>query len=126
MPETSTAQQEHSEAECDLARTVLSLIGDKWSLLVLGQLADQPLRFNELRRVLAPITQRMLSQSLRALERDGLVSRTVYPTVPPKVEYAVTEVGRSFNGVVGVIAAWTDQNVAAVTEARAAYAAKAS
>ncbi|GAB2572255.1 winged helix-turn-helix transcriptional regulator [Kribbella endophytica] len=125
MPETSTAQQEHSEGECDLARTVLSLIGDKWSLLVLGHLADQPLRFNELRRVLAPITQRMLSQSLRALERDGLVSRTVYPTVPPKVEYAVTEVGRSFNGVVGVIAAWTDENLAAVTEARAVYAAKA-
>jgi DNA-binding HxlR family transcriptional regulator len=105
---------------------VLSLIGDKWSLLVLGHLADRPLRFNELRRVLAPITQRMLSQSLRALERDGLVSRTVYPTVPPKVEYAMTDVGRSFNGVVGVIAAWTDENLAAVTEARAVYAAKAS
>jgi DNA-binding HxlR family transcriptional regulator len=126
MPEFSPQQLEHSAPECDLARMVLSLIGDKWSLLVLGHLADRPLRFNELRRVLAPITQRMLSQSLRALERDGLVSRTVYPTVPPKVEYAMTDVGRSFNGVVGVIAAWTDENLAAVTEARAVYAAKAS
>jgi DNA-binding HxlR family transcriptional regulator len=126
MPETSTPPRGHGEAECDLARTVLRLIGEKWPVLVLNHLADGPLRFNELRRVLAPITQRMLSQSVRGLEREGLVSRTVHPTVPPQVEYALTDLGRTFNGMVAVIAAWTDDNLAAVTAARAAYAAQAN
>jgi DNA-binding HxlR family transcriptional regulator len=105
---------------------MLGMIGEKWPLAVLDCLSDGTLRFNELRRILAPITQRMLSQSLRALEQDGLIVRTVYPTVPPKVEYALTDAGRSFNGVVGVIAAWADANLDSVTEARAAYAAKSS
>jgi DNA-binding HxlR family transcriptional regulator len=74
------------------SRTVVAVLADKWALYVLGALRmhDRPMRFNELRRLLDGITQKMLTQTLRALERDGLVSRTVYATVPPSVEYALT------------------------------------
>jgi DNA-binding HxlR family transcriptional regulator len=79
-------------------RVVLDIFTGKWSALVLGALLDGPRRFNELRRTLDGITQKMLSQTLRSLERDGLVSRTVYPTIPPRVDYALTGLGRSATG----------------------------
>src|SRR6266545_4281346 len=77
------------------SRTVLEVLANKWALYVLGALRrhDGPMRFSELRRLLDGITQKMLTQTLRALERDGLVSRTVYPTVPPRVEYGLTDIG---------------------------------
>ena len=82
-----------------LLREVLARIGDKWSVIVICRLNGQPRRFNELRRLAEGITQRMLSATLRHLERDGLVRRTVYATVPPQVEYALTDRGRSLHTI---------------------------
>jgi DNA-binding HxlR family transcriptional regulator len=91
---------------CDEAREVLALIGEKWSLVALFELRNGSVRFNELRRALAPITQRMLSASLRNLESGGLITRTVYPTVPPQVEYAITAAGKDLLAIVGQIDGW--------------------
>src|ERR1700751_3640882 len=85
----------HLPEECRAVSEVLSRVGDKWTVLVVTMLGDGPKRFNELRRSLGSISQRMLTLTLRGLERDGLVSRTVYPTVPPRVEYELTRLGRS-------------------------------
>jgi DNA-binding HxlR family transcriptional regulator len=106
---------------CALIRSMLDLVGKKWHALVLRELVSGPLRFNELRRAAAPVTQRVLSTCLRDLERDGLIIRTVYPTVPPKVEYELTQAGRTLNAAVYNIADWADENLETVTAARAAY-----
>nr|WP_239063325.1 helix-turn-helix domain-containing protein [Streptomyces sp. SID13031] len=100
---------------------MLALLGQRWPVLVLQVLVSGPLRFNELRRAVAPVTQRMLSASLRGLERDGLITRTVYPSVPPKVEYELTEAGRTLNTALSTIADWADLNLETVTAARVAY-----
>ncbi|MGE0059082.1 MAG: winged helix-turn-helix transcriptional regulator, partial [Dehalococcoidia bacterium] len=92
-PAEWAANQEHDE--CCSVREVLDRVGDKWSLLVISMLGDGTLRFTELKRAIEGISQRMLTLTLRQLERDGLVDRTVYPTVPPKVEYRLTEMGRT-------------------------------
>lgn len=106
---------------CDLIRSMLNLLGQRWPVIVLQVLGNGPLRFNELRRAVTPVTQRMLSASLRGLERDGLITRTVYPSVPPKVEYELTEAGRTLNTALYNIADWADANLETVTAARAAY-----
>ncbi|MEU2718387.1 helix-turn-helix domain-containing protein [Streptomyces sp. NPDC007205] len=102
-------------------RDILDRIGDKWSVIVICRLGKEPHRFNELRRASDGITQRMLSSTLRALERDGIVTRTVHPTVPPRVEYALTETGRTLLDVVKALARWTDQHVDVIRAARADY-----
>jgi DNA-binding HxlR family transcriptional regulator len=104
-----------------LLRDVLARIGDKWSVIVICRLDGQPRRFNELRRLAEGITQRMLSATLRHLERDGLVRRTVYATVPPQVEYALTERGRSLHTILYQLVNWTDGNLAGIQASRAAY-----
>jgi DNA-binding HxlR family transcriptional regulator len=104
-----------------LLRDVLARIGDKWSVIVICRLDGQPRRFNELRRIAEGITQRMLSATLRHLERDGLVRRTVYATVPPQVEYALTERGRSLHAILYQLVDWTDDNLAGIQASRAAY-----
>ena len=106
---------------CDLIRSMLALLGQRWPVLVLQVLVGGPLRFNELRRSVAPVTQRMLSASLRGLERDGLITRTVYPSVPPKVEYELTEAGRTLNTALQNLGDWADMNLETVTAARIAY-----
>ncbi|AKU22697.1 helix-turn-helix transcriptional regulator [Massilia sp. MB5] len=83
------------EGKCRATRAVLDRLGDKWSFTIVSCLCQGPLRFNEIRRGIGVISQRMLTLTLRGLERDGLVVRTVYPTVPPGVEYALTELGHS-------------------------------
>src|SRR3982074_3320323 len=107
-----------------LLRDVLARIGDKWSVIVICRLDGQPRRFNELRRLTDGITQRMLSLTLRRLERDGLVSRTVFPTVPPQVEYALTNRGRSLHHVLSRLVQWTDTHLAGIQESRAKYDAR--
>ncbi|WAL65095.1 helix-turn-helix domain-containing protein [Amycolatopsis cynarae] len=105
------------------ARTVLEALANKWTLLVLSSLtrADGPVRFNELRRALEGITQKALTQTLRSLERDGLVQRTVYPTVPPRVEYAVTDLGSQVGELFCVLGKWSQQHVHEILAAREAF-----
>lgn len=102
------------------SRTVIEVLANKWALYVLAALRryDRPLRFNELRRVLDGITQKMLAQTLRALERDGLVRRTVYPTVPPRVEYDLTPLGVEAGQLTGAIADWSMDHARQVLAAR--------
>ena len=90
----------------ELVRDVLARVGDKWTLLTITVLASSPLRFTALHEQVAGISQRMLSQTLRALTRDGLVTRTAYPEVPPRVEYALTPLGRSLNEAVSGLVHW--------------------
>ena len=97
---------------------VLARVGDKWTVLVVDVLGDGPKRFNEIRRALGSISQRMLTLTLRALERDGLVTRTVYPSVPPRVEYKLTKLGHSLLEPVSRLGLWARQNRSAIAEAR--------
>ena len=93
---------------CPVATTV-QLIGSKWKLLILRDLLSRPWRFNELRRDLEGVSQKVLTDSLRALEADGIVRRTVYPEVPPRVEYSLTELGRSLQPILDAMKHWGEQ-----------------
>ena len=99
-------RQLHSTEECVSTNEVLTRVGDKWSLQVISRLGEGTLRFTELRRSIDGISQRMLTLTLRQLERDGLVERTVYPTVPPKVEYTLSDFGRTILIPVTALADW--------------------
>ncbi len=116
----------HAEARepCPI-RDILDRIGDRWSLLALFALASGTLRFTELRRAIGDISQRMLAQTLRTLEQDGFLTRTAYPTIPPRVEYALTPLGRSLLAPMDTLLAWAKANQPAIHAARAAYAARA-
>jgi DNA-binding HxlR family transcriptional regulator len=117
----SAGRRDHDAAP---VRDVLERIGDKWSVIVICRLDGEPRRFNELRRLTDGITQRMLSLTLRRLERDGLVTRTVFPTVPPQVEYGLTDRGRSLHDVLSRLVEWTDTHLAGIQESRAKYDAR--
>lgn len=102
-------------------REVLDRVGDKWSLLLVATLRDGQLRFSELQRHIPGISQRMLTRTLRQLERDGLINRTVHAEVPPRVEYELTELGTTFISIAEAVGHWAIKNHAAVEAARAAY-----
>jgi DNA-binding HxlR family transcriptional regulator len=106
--------------ECPV-REVLDRIGDKWSVLVVFHLSQGTLRFSELRRRIDRISHRMLTATLRGLERDGLVSRTQYPTIPPRVEYALTSMGETLLDPIQALERWAREHRLAVSAARAAY-----
>jgi DNA-binding HxlR family transcriptional regulator len=108
------------ERHCPV-RDVLDCIGDRWSLLALLALADGTLRFTEVKRAIGDISQRMLAQTLRSLERDGYVTREVHATVPPKVEYTLTALGESLLAKVTPLIHWADANHDRVRKARKAY-----
>ena len=108
----------HVPEDCRAVSEVLSRVGDKWTILVVGELGQGPKRFNEIRRALGSISQRMLTLTLRGLERDGLVTRTVFPTVPPRVDYELTRLGRSLLEPVSGIGLWARQNRERIQEAR--------
>jgi DNA-binding HxlR family transcriptional regulator len=108
----------HVPEDCRTISEVLSRVGDKWTVLVVDTLGDGPKRFNELRRALGSISQRMLTLTLRGLERDGLVTRTVFPTIPPRVDYELTRLGRSLREPVNQLSQWARQNRAAMEHAR--------
>jgi DNA-binding HxlR family transcriptional regulator len=112
---------EHAESECVVVREILDRVGDKWSVLVIALLGEQGLRFSELRRSIEGISQRMLTLTLRQLERDGLVSRTVHATVPPRVDYALTPLGRSVLEPLTVLMQWAQAHGTDVAEARRRY-----
>jgi DNA-binding HxlR family transcriptional regulator len=103
------------------ARDVLDRVGDKWSVYVLSLLGDGTRRFMGLRRSIEGISQRMLTVTLRNLERDGLISRTVYPVVPPRVDYALTPLGRTLRDVIDALVTWAEKHTGDIRQARAAY-----
>jgi DNA-binding HxlR family transcriptional regulator len=106
---------------CDAISATLARIGDKWTLLVVELLSDGPMRFNEIRRTIGDISQRMLTLTVRGLERDGLVTRTVYPTIPPRVDYELTKLGRTLREPVMAIASWARKHQPAIAEARKVF-----
>ena len=110
----------HTTIQCRVVNGILARIGDKWSVLVVMSLADDTFRFNELKRLIG-ISQRMLTLTLRGLERDGLVERTFYPTIPPKVSYALTELGRSLREPVGALGQWAIEHRGTVERSRQLY-----
>ncbi|TYB47852.1 helix-turn-helix transcriptional regulator [Actinomadura chibensis] len=109
-----------------VARQIIDRVGDKWTLLVISALGDGPLRFSHLKERVEGINQRMLTQTLRGLERDGIVVRSVYPTAPPRVEYGLTAVGGELLDVVTGICSWTRRHLAAIEAARDDYDARAA
>ena len=106
--------------DCEV-RQILDRIADKWSLLVMALLDRRSLRFTELRRAIDGISQRMLARTLRHLERDGLVNRTVYPTVPPRVDYELTPLGATLHDTIRALVTWTESHQDEIAGARAAY-----
>ena len=108
----------HVPEDCRAVSEILARVGDKWTVLVVGVLGDGSKRFSEIRRALGSISQRMLTLTLRSLERDGLVTRTVFPTIPPRVDYELTGLGRSLLKPVNGLGLWARQNRAAIEDAR--------
>ena len=106
---------------CRTISTLLSRIGDKWTVLVVQTLGSGSKRFNELRREIPSVSQRMLTLTLRNLERDGLVSRTVTPTIPPRVDYELTELGKSLEGPICGLTTWALDNVETIHAAQARF-----
>ena len=116
----------HVPEDCRAVSEVLARVGDKWTVLVVSTLGDGPKRFNELRKALGSISQRMLTLTLRGLERDGLVTRTVMPTNPPRVDYELTRLGRSLLEPVSQLGSWARKNRPAISEARRKFDAGAA
>ena len=110
-----------SNPVCRTISTLLSRIGDKWTVLVVGTLGEGPRRFNELRREIPSVSQRMLTLTLRNLERDGLVNRTVTPSIPPRVDYELTELGHSLLQPIKGLTDWAIDNVAHIHAAQAGF-----
>jgi DNA-binding HxlR family transcriptional regulator len=106
-------------------RIVLDRIADKWTVLIVGALEDKTKRFGEIQREISGISQKMLTQTLRGLERDGIVTRTIYASVPPKVEYSLTELGRTLVHIFEMIRDWSEGNIEDVLTARDCYDTKA-
>jgi DNA-binding HxlR family transcriptional regulator len=120
MQAAGTADDLVRPGDCRV-REVLDRVGDKWSLYVIGVLGGGTRRFSDLRRMIDGISQRMLTVTLRGLERDGLVTRTVHPTVPPRVEYALTPMGRTLLATVRTLLRWAQDHLPEIDAARAAY-----
>jgi DNA-binding HxlR family transcriptional regulator len=108
-------------AACMALREALNRVGDKWSVQVIGSLGAGPRRFSELRRTIDGVSQRMLTLTLRGLERDGLVTRTVTPTTPPRVDYGLTPMGRTLLVPVMALAAWAEEHRVAMQQARGVF-----
>ena len=107
--------------ECPKVSRVLARIGEKWSVLIIIMLAEKTRRFSELKRSIGGVSQRMLTLSLRGLERDGLVKRTVFPVVPPRVEYELTPLGRSLVAPVSALGEWARAHLTEIDAAREAF-----
>jgi DNA-binding HxlR family transcriptional regulator len=121
--EWDDAYQWDTREDCEV-RQILDRIADKWSLLVIALLDRRRMRFTELRREIDGVSQRMLTVTLRQLERDGLVKRTVHPVVPPRVEYELTPLGVSLHETVQALVMWTDAHQREIAAARGAYDAR--
>jgi DNA-binding HxlR family transcriptional regulator len=111
----------HLDGDCRGVASVLARVGDKWSVFVIMLLGDGPRRFNEIKRMVGGISQRMLTLTLRGLERDGLVTRTVFPTIPPRVDYELTDLGRGLWKPVEALGMWAREHQAEIEGARARF-----
>jgi DNA-binding HxlR family transcriptional regulator len=111
----------HLPGDCRAVSDVLARVGDKWSVLVVTRLGEGPKRFNELRRTIGGISQRMLTLTVRGLERDGLVTRTVFPTIPPRVDYELTALGRDLLVPISALAGWAIRNQPRIEKSRTHY-----
>jgi DNA-binding HxlR family transcriptional regulator len=114
----------HQDGDCRAVASVLARVGDKWSVFVIMYLGDGPKRFNELKRMIGGISQRMLTLTLRGLERDGLVTRTVFPTIPPRVDYELTDLGRGLAKPVQVLGKWAVEHLPEIEGARTKFDAR--
>ena len=108
----------HLTSDCRAVSAVLQRVGDKWTVLVVSRLGAGPMRFNELRNIIGGISQKMLTTTLRSLERDGFVTRTVFPTIPPRVDYELTDLGRELLVPVQALGDWALKNIDRVNAAR--------
>ena len=117
--ELLTDDQEHDEADCRALGAILDRIADKWTIMVVGSLSRGPVRFNGIMRMLPGVSHRMLTLTLRGLEGDGLVKRTAYATIPPRVDYELTALGHSLIKPLGTLAAWARENRPKIESARA-------
>ena len=111
----------HEGADCRGVASILARVGDKWSVFVIMLLGDGPRRFNEIKRMVGGISQRMLTLTLRGLERDGLVTRTVFPTIPPRVDYELTDLGRGLWQPVEALGKWASDHQSQIEGARARF-----
>ena len=121
MTVTDRPHLDHQSSDCRAVSTVLARVGDKWSVLIVALLGDGPKRFNEIKRMVGGISQRMLTLTLRGLERDGLVTRTVTPTIPPRVDYELTDLGRSLCEPVQALNTWAVDHIARIDQARTEF-----
>jgi DNA-binding HxlR family transcriptional regulator len=119
--EVTVALPDPASEDCRAVSSVLARVGDKWSVLIIVLLGDGPRRFNEIKRMIGGISQRMLTLTLRGLERDGLVKRTHFPTIPPRVDYELTPLGRSLWDAVKPLGEWAQGHVQHIALARAAF-----
>lgn len=119
--DTGVTLEVHDTPQCTAVNDILARVGDKWSVRVVMALTDESRRFNQLRRDIPGISQRMLTRTLRGLERDGLISRKVTPSVPPRVDYALTPLGTSLCDPVARLGNWAIANIGKVHAARAVY-----
>jgi len=110
-----------AKESCPAVRDVLHRVGDKWSVLVVSVLGDGAMRFSELRRAIEGVSQRMLTLTLRGLERDGLVERTVFPEIPPRVEYELTRLGKTLLEPIQGLAEWAENHRTSIQDARARF-----
>jgi DNA-binding HxlR family transcriptional regulator len=110
---------------CPAVREVLNRVGDKWSVQIVALLGDGPMRFSELRRSIEGISQRMLTLTVRGLERDGLITRTVFPEIPPRVEYELTKLGKTLLEPISALADWAHEYRTAIHEARERFDSRA-
>lgn len=122
----TTRIPDHTSADCRAVSAVLGRVGDKWSVLIIVLLGDGPKRFNEIRRMVGGISQRMLTLTLRGLERDGLVTRTIFPTIPPRVDYELTKLGHSLGKAVEPLELWARGHVGDIRTAQEIFDSKAS
>ncbi|MFC0243355.1 winged helix-turn-helix transcriptional regulator [Rhodopseudomonas telluris] len=121
LPDLPPGRGPYEHSDCKGVNSVLSRVGDKWTVLVIMLLCERPRRFNELKRMIGSISQRMLTLTLRGLERDGLVTRTVFPTVPPRVDYELTPLGHGLSKPVQALGLWAREHLPEIETARSAF-----
>jgi len=118
---TAAPYQPGTNDDCRKVIQILGRLGDKWTVLAIAMLTERPRRLNEVKRMIGGVSQQMLTRTLKALEREGMVTRTVYPTVPPQVEYGLTELGRSLSVPLTHLAAWVVDHLDEIEMHQASY-----